>query len=807
MQLNPTPNFVGRLSVMKKLLPLAEEALNGKGKIVFISGQAGVGKTEFVAQALQSKDSAIRSLLKEKGAICAYSICRSVAKDSPTAYVPFLQLFGSLYNQVSESQSGDLKDKALKFVSTYKDLAPDVLNFIPGVGPFIGLIVKAGFATFPSNENSWLDPKFTSLHGKTTDIAGFEQKVIDSIVAVAKKQPFVMFLDDVHWADPSSANLIAHLSETIEKLPVLLLANLRPEDARIEKRPILDVVKKIGGRYGTSSVLEVENLSPTAIQAFVQKRFPNLKADQATKLEQWLVEKTDGNPLFMTEYLEYAIARLSISHDGSRIGDFESLNIPPKSESVLKERIEMLDEDTRNILAYASVQGDEFTVYVLKAYLEKSNNPKAGTVSELLARARDTHQVVKKLGEEMRMGQQTTVYQFMSKHLQAMLSERLDFEQRKPILDLLLEMEQHYAQSAEESLAKTLRAGDRVVFAEMAKNYLEVARESIEQARANERFYAAQEILLACTKGLAGLEEVKKGPFDKNEVASLELQLLLLQGRGYDISSKNKLAEDTYSKALAKAKEIGDKDRQAEAHNRLGFYIWWRHGGPNQAKKQFDAALDLLLSLGESADKQQLATAYIGKGFILGRKEKTQADSRECFEEALKIYEEIDDPRGKATCYHNIGTTESDAAKALRWYEKAIQLSEQYNLPAYERGNTYAAIAQIYLQRAFDQKSVKLAEQALEYCDKSINAQAPVNDSHINWPYFIQYRALMGLGRQAQSLLPLLKCVQASHSTKDKDWLALSRQEAIELANSLEKHDLVAILAAEDYEALAQFLQ
>ena len=172
---------------------------------------------------------------------------------------------------------------------------------------------------------------------------------------LAREQPIVTILDDLHWAEPPMLDLIEGVVDRTHA-PLLVLCLARPE--LLEMRPTWG-----GGRPRVITM----TLPPLSAQEARAMARGLLGKDAPDQLVNAVIERSEGNPLF----LEQVVARLSdeglVSVGRWTGGEGADLDVPPTIHALLASRIDRLDEPTRALLAIAAVEGRRFSVATVAA--------------------------------------------------------------------------------------------------------------------------------------------------------------------------------------------------------------------------------------------------------------------------------------------------------------------------------------------------------------------------------------------------------------------------------------------------------
>jgi class 3 adenylate cyclase/tetratricopeptide (TPR) repeat protein len=305
----PTAPFVGRERELAILGASLAPVRMGFGSLVELTGDPGMGKSRLVEELLsQSAD------LRVLRASCA-------EYESSTAYFPFRGLLRSLL-ELPVDGDGDGAAVAEALRSRLESVAPELVPWIP----LLALPLDVEIGSTPEVDD--LQPAFrrARLHG-----------VVETLFARLLPTATVVVLEDVHWMDEPSSQLLWHLGRQVTANPWLICATRRPG---------------AGGFFAAEGVppvaaltIQLEPLTADAAKALVA----------ATAADSWpeeeigaVAERSGGNPLFLQELVS------------SARGEAEA-ELPESVEAVVTTRIDKLDHVDRTLLRYAAVMGSTFS--------------------------------------------------------------------------------------------------------------------------------------------------------------------------------------------------------------------------------------------------------------------------------------------------------------------------------------------------------------------------------------------------------------------------------------------------------------
>ena len=369
------PPFVARERELARLNAHLEAVLSGQGKIAFVIGEAGSGKTALV------NEFARRAQQTHPDLIVAGGVC-DVFTGISDPYLPFREVLRLLSGDVESGLSaGTLsRDQALRLwrllpqtVQALLDHGQNLINsFIDGTA------LETRAASFASNGVEGLTElrALRARQAKPGSQSLQQDRVFETYTTVLKtlaaQQPLLLMLDDVHWADLSSISLIAHLARRLEDSPILLISIYRPEDVaqgrQGQAHPLNGLLSECKRYFGEVWV-DLDRAGRTQARRFVDAWIDASPNWLNETFRQRLAEHTEGHPLFVVELLREMQARGELRQDEDRYwieGSNLSWNtLPARVEGVIEKRIDRLTPELRQALTIASVEGEIFTAEVV----------------------------------------------------------------------------------------------------------------------------------------------------------------------------------------------------------------------------------------------------------------------------------------------------------------------------------------------------------------------------------------------------------------------------------------------------------
>ncbi|HEV3309053.1 MAG TPA: hypothetical protein VG815_00810, partial [Chloroflexota bacterium] len=192
------------------------------------------------------------------------------------------------------------------------------------------------------------------------------------VEALAERQPVALMIDDLHWADSSSLELIQYLARRTRDDRVLLLSTYRDVEVR-RAHPLESALRELN-RQDLLQRVPVRRLDPDGTRDLVGVILNDDRVSD--ELAGFLFERTEGNPLFIQQVLRVLVDRGDVYHaDGRWDGkDLLGVDVPESIRSVIGQRLSRLDDETQEALRWASIFGQSFEFDDLAALLESDED-------------------------------------------------------------------------------------------------------------------------------------------------------------------------------------------------------------------------------------------------------------------------------------------------------------------------------------------------------------------------------------------------------------------------------------------------
>jgi class 3 adenylate cyclase len=322
--------LVGREVELSQLAEAAQMLREGKGSIFTICGETGTGKTRLVEEFKATLD--LKEIQWLDGQAYAYS--------QNTPYFPLIDLF----NRRFQIKEGDPPEKVKENMeSVIESLVGKRDDIIPYVGSLYAL-------SYPEVEH--VSPEFWKTR---------LQEAIHAILSgLAQRAPTIICLEDLHWADPSSMNLLRFVLSEF-RYPAIFLCVYRPTFSLFTSHQL----SGLGPQY---QEIQLHDLSSSEVQMMLESL---LKTETIPKdLVRFIQENVGGNPFYLEEVINALIESETLTRDNGTWGlsrPISQTDMPSTIHGIIAARLDHLEKESKRILQEASVIGRAFLYDILKS--------------------------------------------------------------------------------------------------------------------------------------------------------------------------------------------------------------------------------------------------------------------------------------------------------------------------------------------------------------------------------------------------------------------------------------------------------
>ncbi len=325
-----TVSLQGRDEIFERLTTAYDRANQGRRQLIFLNGEPGIGKTS-VVEAFSAR------LRRSREAYIGHGFCVD-HNATAEAYLPVLDALGDLCR---DAETDDI-------IAVLERHAPSWLMQLP--------------ALTDHEKRRRLSQQMGEISQERMlrELAG-------ALETIAKRKPVVLFLEDLHWSDVASVDLLAYFAQRPERARIIIVATYRPVDVILRQHPLKKLTQALLA-HGLCEDIPLELLDPMAVYDYLALRFPH--CDQLERLATKIFEQTEGNPLFMVNLVTYLLDRSFIAaQDGVwRVQqDLETLGISDNLRGMIVQQLENQTPENQELLKIMSVAGPRPTLAEIAA--------------------------------------------------------------------------------------------------------------------------------------------------------------------------------------------------------------------------------------------------------------------------------------------------------------------------------------------------------------------------------------------------------------------------------------------------------
>ena len=721
--------LVGRRRELAELEARRTETFTGRGRVMGIAAEAGMGKSRLVAEFVRN--------VRRAGQTVAFGECQAYGTRTP--YFVWREIWRRLFGLEDE-------DPGERQIAALEQRLAAVDQRLVARAPLLSDVV--GLSIPDSDLTRGFDARLRK--------ASLEDLLAVCLRARAAEAPFVVVLEDCHWIDELSRDLLSVLVRTAAALPVLFVLAYRP-------------ATEPGGDLGIAtspafSELALDRMEPDDVAELVRTKLAQLEgtdAEPAEPLVELVAARSEGNPFYVEELLNYIVAQGVDSSDPAAL---EAVRLPESLQSLVLSRIDAAAEQPRRTMKVASVVGRVFTAPTLPGAYEELGSL-ASVVEDLDAlRALDLVVLDREADQAWMFKHvvtQEVAYESLPFALRALLHGMVgDYIERTGADDL-----DRYVPLLEHHYWRSDRGAKK-------REYLRRAAEAAQASYANSAAIAYYARLIPL---LEGRERV--------EVAIRLAEVLQLIG---DTPRAEQVARDAREIAVAldDARSVARADHSlAESARRQGRF--------EDAATLLEQALEGFRSAGDDAGVadtlQVTGTVSAQRGDV--------ATARERYVESLEIRERLGDMAGVAALTNNLGIVamqQRDLAQARAFGERALALYTEIGDPR--------RISSCEINLAWMDGMAGDFEGSLRHCEEAIRLAREVGDKlNLAIAQNNLGDALRDMGRLEEAGMAYGASAEAYRDLNDRGPLmALLEDVAVLSARASRHRDAFTLLGAAD---------
>ena len=576
------PVVIGRTTELTVIYQLIENTKSGQGQVALLSGEAGIGKSRLVAEA---KTYAMDSMCILEGNCFEF--------DQSYPYAPVLDLLRTFFN-----------------THTFKD-------FLQSSGSVASEFIKL----FPELDNGLFDISVLSEGDPQQEKRRLFATLAQFFIYQSSKQPVLLIVEDLHWADDSSLEFLLYLSRRCTNQPILMMFTYRNDEIHANLRHWLAQLE----RERLIQELALTRFTPNDVEAMLNAILHKRYSRYLDLLDS-LYTLTEGNPFFIEEILKSLIAGGELVFtDGRWVGrPANELHIPRNIQDAVQQRIVRLSEAAREILTIASVAGQRFDFTLLQQLTNHDEPQLLALMKELIA----AQLVIEESAD-----------QFAFRHAltrQAIYTDLLARERRALHKTIAETIERNYATTLDAYLAVLAYHFYKAEVWDRAFQYGQFAGEKAQA------LYSPRTAIEQYSQALHAAQRLPLSP---------PSTLYRKRGHAYETLGDFEHAQSDFKYALDVARNEHDGVAEWQGNVDLGFL--WSERNYEQAGTYYHQAIELARTL----DDPKLEAHSLNRMGNWHMNIEQPLEALRYHSEALTVFQELHDQHGNAETLDLLGMT------------------------------------------------------------------------------------------------------------------------------------------------------
>ena len=326
--------LVGRADELDQLKSAFARMQRGRAQLVSLVGEAGTGKSRLIAEFFSTLEAEGRLA----GTVVRRATCSSLGE-------PTYGIFGALFRDAYKVDQADSLDVARQKLTDGLRALGARSDEAEAIAPVLSYMLGVEDAK----------PRDVEPEQLQRQIALAARALIERRV---QHDPLMLVVDDLHWADSASVDLLRNVVDHLADKPLMVLLSHRPE-----ARPP-QVTR------AAQAVIRIHPLSREETRALVVGLFGAAGGDQLGPLQDFVATRASGNPLFVEEVVRSLVGKGVLVRTGAHWAStaaYEAVDVPPTLQGLLLSRVDRLPADARRLLQEAAVLGAEFDESLLRA--------------------------------------------------------------------------------------------------------------------------------------------------------------------------------------------------------------------------------------------------------------------------------------------------------------------------------------------------------------------------------------------------------------------------------------------------------
>ena len=327
--------FIGREPFLQAMEQISDNLDKDLGGIIWVEGEAGIGKSRLMNEFIRQ--------MPGEGQLIWRAGCS--AQQSRQAFSLIADLVADIFQLRPNDNLEQIKNKIDEAVIVWPQDAWSSR-------PYLELLIGLPPSGVEGERLAQLEPDQL----RQQIFVAFRR----ILKTLTKQSPLVLVLDDLHWIDPISAELLIFVSTIVASDPVLFVCAQRREGADSPNDRLVRLQSLMPGQ--TTNIF-LDRLSFEESESLVDELMPN--ADLPTEVKNGIISRSEGNPYFIEEFVRMILEQgyIQIDDDGCQIDptlDLSKIPIPTSLESLIRSRVDALPGELKHTLQYASIIGRRF---------------------------------------------------------------------------------------------------------------------------------------------------------------------------------------------------------------------------------------------------------------------------------------------------------------------------------------------------------------------------------------------------------------------------------------------------------------
>lgn len=642
----PTKEIVGRNDELSEVMRLSGSSSDIQGGTFCISGEIGVGKSRFVREIIDSKRFKSFRFLGSMLSATTHSI----------PYFPFREIIRSI---IRMSNGLDLEDIQQTYRIELTKIVPELSDYLADSAGEVLMV-----------------DKFRLFEGV--------RRLLEQQVAGG---PLIISLDNIHWADEGSLELLHYIIRAFRSSPILFLLIYRVEEAGKE---CFQRILNNMSREGLFSRITLEPLGESDVSRMLSMIIDRIPSPSLTG---YIYRKTGGNPFFIEELMKslHESGAYYWNADGWEFREDMADKIPHSIEDVIDRKLGLMSAEARSLMEHAAVIGREFDF----GFLLEMTDWNEGQLFDMMDEAKEVG-LLKEYGGERYFFFEDVIREVVYNRINGVKRGRLHLAVAEKILDshrekveqVVEDLSLHFylGGDTDRAMKYSISAGDKARESYAYREAVAYYNRAIECFDKKDTGWNREKIecLMNRAVALSILGENEQAILELEEVISrsceikdkeLEVEGLLKICRPYLDTARYDRVLEIAEEAETLSKDIDNMEKVADSLDNSGLACWYL-GRYHDAVNYYEQSMKIHKATGGKTLSPSTLNNIGAVNWNLGEYHRAM----DCFKRSLEISERIGDMKTKAACLNNCGLIYwgfCEYKKALEYFLRSLEITER----------------------------------------------------------------------------------------------------------------------------------